>query len=177
MKTTTAERTVAAMRTVFARLGLPVQLVSDNGPQFACDELTTFAAANGTRHTRVAPYHPASNGPAERACGHGDRHPRRTGAGPVPHGVPLHVPVPHAVTGRTPAEMMYGRNLRTRLNLLMDLCQWPLFVLRQTFRGVQFVWERYVEAGCQFLCTRRLNQDPLENIFDVIRRSGGSMNN
>ena len=49
--------------------------------------------------------------------------------------------------------------------------------LRQTIRGVQSVWAKCVEAGCQYLCTRRLNQDPLENLFGVIRQRGGNMDN
>ncbi|KAF0306397.1 Transposable element P transposase [Amphibalanus amphitrite] len=49
--------------------------------------------------------------------------------------------------------------------------------LRQTIRGVQSVWDRCVEAGCEFLCTRRLNQDPLENMFGMIRQRGGCMDN
>ncbi|XP_037092355.1 uncharacterized protein K02A2.6-like [Pollicipes pollicipes] len=65
MKSTVAGRTVAVLRDVFARLGLPLQVVSDNGPQFVSEEFSTFLEANGIRHTRVAPYHPASNELAE----------------------------------------------------------------------------------------------------------------
>ena len=49
--------------------------------------------------------------------------------------------------------------------------------LRQTIRGVQSIWEKCKAAGCQFLFTRRLNQDPLENFFGVIRQRGGNMDN
>ena len=51
---------------MFARLGIPCQLVSDNGPQFASEEFAQFMRANGVKHIRCAPYHPASNGAAER---------------------------------------------------------------------------------------------------------------
>ncbi|XP_043227191.1 uncharacterized protein K02A2.6-like [Amphibalanus amphitrite] len=125
MKSTTAERTVAALRTVFARLGLPVQLVSDNGPQFACEEFAAFMTANGIRHTRVAPYHPSSNGLAERAVGtlkNGLKAAAEAGVSPeraLARFLIAYRSTPHAVTGRTPAEMIYGRNLRTRFNLLV----------------------------------------------------------
>ena len=46
--------------------GLPELLVSDNGPQFTAEEFGTFLAANGVKHSRSAPYHPATNGLAER---------------------------------------------------------------------------------------------------------------
>ena len=34
LSTTTAARTIIALRELFARSGIPKQLVSDNGPQF-----------------------------------------------------------------------------------------------------------------------------------------------
>ena len=52
---------------VFARHGLPRKVVSDNGPQFSSNEFWKFMLANGIKHTRISPYHPSSNGAAERA--------------------------------------------------------------------------------------------------------------
>ncbi|KAF0314690.1 Transposable element P transposase [Amphibalanus amphitrite] len=45
--------------------------------------------------------------------------------------------------------------------------------LRQTIRGVQAIWEVCKENGSTALCTRRLNQDGVENLFGVIRQRGG----
>ena len=63
---TTTSKTVEALRTVFARNGLPEQLVSDNGPQFTAEEFQLFLKKNGVKHVTSAPYHPATNGLAER---------------------------------------------------------------------------------------------------------------
>ena len=49
--------------------------------------------------------------------------------------------------------------------------------LRQTIKGVKKVWDLCQAAGCSFLCTRRLNQDALENFFSVVRQRGGGMDN
>ena len=65
-KSTTSVRTVEMLRTIFARNGLPEQLVSDNGPQFVSEEFREFLRFNGIRHTTSEPYHPATNGLAER---------------------------------------------------------------------------------------------------------------
>ena len=75
-----------------------IQLVNDNGPELSCEE---FMAANGKKHSRVAPYHLSSNGLAERAVGYAEEWPEggsgvgslcRTCAGEVPVGIPV-VPI------------------------------------------------------------------------------------
>ena len=66
MQSTTAKRTIEELRQIFARFGLPNKIVSDNGPQFVSEEFREFVDSNGIKHVRVAPYHPKSNGQAER---------------------------------------------------------------------------------------------------------------
>ena len=65
-KSTDAQSTVKILRKLFSVHGLPRVLVSDNGPGFASEELNEFLKLNGVKHLYSAPYHPASNGQAER---------------------------------------------------------------------------------------------------------------
>ena len=51
---------------VFARFGLPSTLVSDNGPQFASEEMKTFVGQLGIEHIKSSPRYPRSNGMVER---------------------------------------------------------------------------------------------------------------
>ena len=54
------------MRNIFARYGLPTQVVSDNGPPFESAEYEEFLRQNGIQRILVSPYHPSSNRLAER---------------------------------------------------------------------------------------------------------------
>ena len=63
---TTTAKTLDILRHIFAAHGLPEQIVTDNGPQFTSDDFAKFAKLNGIKHIHTAPYHPASNGLAER---------------------------------------------------------------------------------------------------------------
>ena len=67
MGLTSAALTIVQLRKLFAQFGLPTTLVSDNGPQFTAQEFEDFCSSNAIRHIRVTPYHPSSNGLAERA--------------------------------------------------------------------------------------------------------------
>lgn len=66
MKKITSFKTIEILRTVFARNGIPEQIVSDNESQFTSHEFDEFIRKNGIKHFKSAPYHPATNGLAER---------------------------------------------------------------------------------------------------------------
>ncbi|CAM4535716.1 unnamed protein product [Lepidochelys olivacea] len=66
MQSTTAESSIQKLQGLFSRFSLPEQLVSDNGLQFASQEFGNFMKATGIHHITSAPYHPSTNGLAER---------------------------------------------------------------------------------------------------------------
>ncbi|XP_074039503.1 uncharacterized protein [Leptinotarsa decemlineata] len=66
MTSMVASRTISILRNLFARYGLPVILVSDNGPTFRSQEFELFLKSNGILHKYSAPYHPETNGQVER---------------------------------------------------------------------------------------------------------------
>ncbi|XP_053229066.1 uncharacterized protein K02A2.6-like, partial [Podarcis raffonei] len=63
---TSTSAAIRVLRRLFATHGLPDTLVSDNGTAFTSGEFQTFTAQNAIRHIRSAPFHPATNGQAER---------------------------------------------------------------------------------------------------------------
>ena len=54
-------------RTLFVQFGVPEVLVTDNSSCFVSSEFKNFLLKNGIKHITSAPYHPATNGLAERA--------------------------------------------------------------------------------------------------------------
>ena len=57
---------ILAMKSQFARHGIPKELITDNGPQFSCTEFARFVSAWDFRHMTSSPKYPRSNGLAER---------------------------------------------------------------------------------------------------------------
>ena len=67
MNSTTSQRTIAVVRDLFSSYGLPEEVVYDNGPKLVSHDFSSFIKMNGIKHTLTPPYHPASNGAAERS--------------------------------------------------------------------------------------------------------------
>lgn len=124
MSSTTAEKTVEALRVMFSRYGLPEQLVSDNGPQFISAEFRNFLEANRIKHILSAPYHPASNGQAERFV---QTLKRTLRAGEKKAKSVQHLLVEflfeyratsHATTNVSPSQLFLKRQMKTRFDLM-----------------------------------------------------------
>ena len=127
MSSTTAQRTVTELRTIFARLGIPEVLVSDNGPQFSSEVFRDFMRANGVLHLTSPAYHPATNGQAEKGVGIIKQALRKLDSSDLRRSLDVFLHAyrntPHTATNRAPAEMMIGRPLRSRLDLIRPTVQ------------------------------------------------------
>ena len=119
LSSTTSGAIIEVMRELFAEVGNPEWLIRDNGPQLASTETSRFLEGRGIQSDPSSPYYPQSNGLSEAAvksvkyllekC---DRvwskfqdalqHWRDT---------------PND-SGKTPAEIYFGRRIRTSLPLL-----------------------------------------------------------
>ncbi|XP_062600131.1 uncharacterized protein K02A2.6-like [Saccostrea cucullata] len=125
MTSTTALATIKTLRTLFARQSIPNEVVSDNGPQFISAEFKQFMVQNGIRHITSAPYHPRTNGQAERfvqsfkrAIKSADNDKSATINQKLCAFLFKYRTTPHATTNETPSVKMYGRNIRSRLDLV-----------------------------------------------------------
>lgn len=121
---TTTAATIAILDELFATYGAPVTVVSDNGTQFTASEFNEFLRMCGVKyHKRTAPYHPSTNGQAERyvqtvkdalkAMATTDKTLRQN----LNVFLQQYRRAPHTTTGQPPALLFLGRNLRTRIDL------------------------------------------------------------
>ncbi|KAK6763649.1 hypothetical protein RB195_024100 [Necator americanus] len=66
MSSISSTATIQAMKCIFAKFGNPETLVTDNGTQFTSSHFASFCRSRGFVHIRTPPFHPQSNGQAER---------------------------------------------------------------------------------------------------------------
>lgn len=108
-------------RYLFTTHGLPSQIVSDNGSGFTSTEFQQFLSDNGVRHTLTSPYHPSSNGLAERAVQTFKNAVSKL-EGPMEIRLSKFLfryrVTPQTTTGLSPSQLLMGRRLRTHLDLL-----------------------------------------------------------
>lgn len=105
------------MKSIFARHGIPREIITDNGPQYSSAKFKEFTRAWDIKHVTSSPHYPQSNGMAEKHVGVAKnilRKAARSGsdpyiglleyrATPKPDGIP------------SPAEVLMGRKLTTLL--------------------------------------------------------------
>ena len=122
MKSTTSTATIEKLREIFATHGLPRTVVSDNGPNFSSREFEVFMSQNGIKHIKVSPYHPASNGQAERAVRIFKEGMEKMEKGSLKTKLSRFLLkyriTPHSTTGVPPAQLLMNRQLHTQLDLV-----------------------------------------------------------
>ena len=119
---TSSQSTIRSLRSIFATHGLPEILVSDNASGFTSSEFQDFLTRNGIRHITAAPYHPATNGLAERTVQTFKRSLRKSTPGDIETELTRFLfhyrTTPHCTTGAAPAELLLGRLPRTHHMLM-----------------------------------------------------------
>lgn len=125
IKSITGENTVNMCREIFATYCIPSVLVSDHGVQFTAGTFQRFLQMNGVVHKMGAPYHPATNGQAERYVQTIKQKLKALKCTKTEMNLELsnilltYRKMIHPATGKSSSMLVFGRQLRSRLDLLL----------------------------------------------------------
>lgn len=122
MPSTTSAAVTRVLEGLFMTHGLPDTIVTDNGLQFTLAPFQLFLAKLGIHHARMAPFHPAGNGLAERAVRSAKEALHHLCTTNWHHKIYQYLLAQHmtpsTTTKHSPAELLKGRWLRTTLDRL-----------------------------------------------------------
>uniref|UniRef100_A0A914I9R3 RNA-directed DNA polymerase n=1 Tax=Globodera rostochiensis TaxID=31243 RepID=A0A914I9R3_GLORO len=125
MNTTSAPLLITQLTWLFSRYGFPKEIVSDNGPPFRSHDFSLFCRSRGIKQSFSPPFHPQSNGQAERFVDILKRQMRKCARDDkewLQNSLLAYRSTPSEVLhGRTPAELFLGRPIRTILSLVKPL--------------------------------------------------------
>ena len=123
---TTTDKVVISLEKIFSRHGLPVTLKSDNGPQFRSTDFDQYCTDNGIDHLKVTARSAQANGEVERQNSSLMKRIRIAQAENKDWRRELTTyllaarSIPHATTGTSPAELLFGRKIRTKLPMFPE---------------------------------------------------------
>lgn len=114
------------LKDIFSHFGLPNTIVSDNAKTFVSTEFGKFCSENGIAHIFSPPYTPQSNGLAENAVKTSKRFlinalldvPAKDVGIRLQEYLSYYRNTPHCTTGVSPSSLMFGRNMRCKLDLI-----------------------------------------------------------
>ncbi|CAG9132662.1 unnamed protein product [Plutella xylostella] len=157
MEGTNAQSVVNKLRELFARFGLPTQLVSDGGPPFTSQDFEQYLRLNFIKHTVTSPYRPAGNGAAENAV----KSVKRAMKKATLEGEDVDAAVSkflfqyrnceQATTGVPPAVSLSGRRLRSRLDALRPTTAEVVCAAQERAVERGGGLERHLEVGARVL--------------------------
>ena len=109
----TSNAIITHLKSIFARHGIPQEVVTDSGPQYSSKEFYQFSKQYSFKHTTSSPHFPQSNGEAERGVQTAKQLLKKSDD---PHLALLSyrtTPIP--TIGCSPAELLMNRKLRSNL--------------------------------------------------------------
>ncbi|XP_003748685.2 uncharacterized protein K02A2.6-like, partial [Galendromus occidentalis] len=124
MSEVSAAHVVEMFRRLFYREGIPRYIVSDNGVQFISREFQNMLTEFRIQHVKTPLYHPMANGLCERfnrtlggffETAKATNKNIRLGLREM---IGAYNATPQATTGKSPAELLHGRRMRTRVDVI-----------------------------------------------------------
>ena len=184
MGSTTTGKVIEAMIPMIARHGVPYSIKSDNGPQFISVEFANFLKEYGIEHRRSPPLWPQANGEVEvqnRSLVKTLKIAQVEGKNvreELAKFLIAYRSTPQMTTGQSPAKLMFGREIRTKLPELR--CEESItneevrdHDWEKKLREKQYADDKrnampsVVQAGDQVLVKKEVKENKLSPQFEV----------
>ena len=132
LKSIDAEHVAEELIPLFARVGVPREILTDQGSNFTSRLLEELYRLLHVRPIRTSPYHPQTDGLVERFNGTLKAMLRKVATAEgqdwdkwLPYVLFAYREVPQASTGFSPFELVYGRQVRGPLDILKETWEAP----------------------------------------------------
>lgn len=126
LKSITSKSTCDFLDEIFARHGFPYSITSDQGPQFTSQEFAEYCTENGICHYTTFAYWPQANGEVERQNRSLQKIiqiaqlQKSNWRKELLNYLLMYRSTAHSVTGKSPAELLFSRNIRDKLPTLKE---------------------------------------------------------
>jgi len=157
----TAATVISSLKNIFAIMGLPQEIFSDNGPPFNSREFASFASKYQIKTQTSSPNYPASNGMVERAIqtvkslltkSYEDS--KDSFAAVLNYNITPKPDMP------SPSQLIMGRRLRTTLPVTKSILR-PIYSLKgvkKTLENRQTIQKHYFDRKAKALPKLKPNQ-------------------
>ncbi|XP_048735644.2 uncharacterized protein K02A2.6-like [Ostrea edulis] len=123
LKSISAKSVLTRLDKIFAEFGIPCTLKSDNGPPFNGSEFKQFAEYLGFKHRKITPLWPKANAESERFMRTIEKTIRASNVESKNWKQEIYTflrhyrATPHCTTKLSPFEILFGRTLKTKLDV------------------------------------------------------------
>ena len=121
LRTTTSEKVINCLQSLFCVHGIPLSLQTDNAQNFNSQEMNDYLSSLNIEHRNTTPYWPQANGEVEiqnksilkrLRIAHAEKKDMKS---ELETYLMMYRSTPHSTTGMSPAEMLFRRKIRTKL--------------------------------------------------------------
>ena len=173
----TSEETICVCKRIFSTFGIPNVLVSDNYSSFKSEEFTDFTKKLGITQKFIAPYFPSTNGQAERYVQTIKESLKKMDnskdcENDLQDILLQYRITPHTVTGSSPSQLMFGRNIQSKLDFMKPGLQKPKdFKFNENKRIREFEINQRVEEKIIWVINFGFSAKLLSVLVDYIMKS------
>ena len=176
LKQITSIDVAEALMTVFSRVGIPKEILSDQGSQFTSELMGKVYDLVGVKPLFTTPYHPMCNGRIERQhsilksilkklCSMKPKEWHRY----LPCALFAMREIPSDTLGFSPFELLYGRQVRGPLAILHELWTNP-DLTNESMSSYQFIFElreRYEETAELAVQNQNFAMNKFKSYYDL----------